>query len=342
MDWKSKLFAAGFATIATVGANWWLCRIARGSGVILMFHRVRPAREESFAPNRSLEVTPEFLDWIITLLDQEDFDIIPLGEVPGRLELKPLQRRFAVITFDDGYRDNIEYAWPILKRHGVPWTIFIVPDFVDGCSRPWWLELETAIARLGYIEITCAEAKLALNTRSAHEKYAAYHGLCQRLKTEPEHGLRAGISELCAQIDLDISRFVHEQFATWDEIAMLARDSEVTIGSHTRSHPMLRRHSSSFVANELKNSKSIIEKRLGRAVQHLAYPYGDSTSVGPREFSLAREAKYVTAATTRPGHVWPNHAHRLMALPRVAINGCYQSEAAVRALLSGWPFLAWS
>src|ERR1700737_3232069 len=100
MNWNSKLFTAGFAAIAATPADQWLRGIAQGSGVILTFHRVRPRRMECFAPNRFLEVTPDFLDRVIALLDQDGFDVVPLDEVPARLETKQRHRPFAAITFE--------------------------------------------------------------------------------------------------------------------------------------------------------------------------------------------------------------------------------------------------
>ena len=69
---------------------------------------------------------------------------------------------------------------------------------------------------------------------------------------------------------------------------------------------------------------------------------GDPGSAGPREFALARELGFATAVTTRPGHLFADHAAHLHALPRVSVNGCHQSPAALRGLLSGVPFLAWN
>src|ERR1700704_2428965 len=66
-----------------------------------------------FAPNRLLEITPEFLDVVLTELRREGFDIIPLDAVPDRLRPGPRARPFAALTFDDGYRDNVEHAWPV-------------------------------------------------------------------------------------------------------------------------------------------------------------------------------------------------------------------------------------
>jgi peptidoglycan/xylan/chitin deacetylase (PgdA/CDA1 family) len=340
MDLKTKFITAGFETIAATRADQWLRRAAQGLGVILMFHRVRPWRERSFTPNRFLEVTPDFLDQVITSLDQEGFDIVPLDEVPARFEMKRPYRPFAALTFDDGYRDNLEYAWPILKRRRVPWTVFIVPDFLDRRGRLWWLELEESIARLDFVDVTIGISKLVFDTREPRQKNAAYRHLFRRLRAESEQNLRAVTGQLATLIDLDASEFVGEHCASWDEISALAQDPSVTIGSHTLSHATLLRQDSTFAAHEIKDSKSIIEQRLGRGVSHLAFPFGDNSSVGLREFLLARDAGYLTALTTRPGHVWLGHARQPTALPRVSMNGNHQTKAAVRALLSGVPFMA--
>jgi peptidoglycan/xylan/chitin deacetylase (PgdA/CDA1 family) len=91
---------------------------------------------------------------------------------------------------------------------------------------------------------------------------------------------------------------------------------------------------------EMLGSKYRIESELQREVRHFAYPVGDAASAGPREFELARTSGFVTGVTTRPGHVFAAHAAHLQALPRVSLNGFHQNEAALRAMLSGLPFLA--
>src|SRR3712207_6310003 len=105
---------------------------------------------------------------------------------------------------------------------------------------------------------------------------------------------------------------------------------------------MLAKWPTPFARHEIAGSKAVVERKLGRPVRHFAYPVGDPTSAGPREFALAREAGFATAVTTRPGHLFPAHRTHLHALPRVSVNGLHQSEEALRALLSGVPFLAWN
>ena len=105
---------------------------------------------------------------------------------------------------------------------------------------------------------------------------------------------------------------------------------------------MLAKHPREAALAEIAGSRTRIEAELGRPVRHLSYPVGDPTSAGPREFALARDLGFATAVTTRPGHLFAEHAAHLHALPRVSVNGCHQSAAALGGLLSGVPLLAWN
>jgi peptidoglycan/xylan/chitin deacetylase (PgdA/CDA1 family) len=129
---------------------------------------------------------------------------------------------------------------------------------------------------------------------------------------------------------------------TWDEIASLAGDPLVTIGAHTVNHPMLGKVSEEAVRSELKMSRSAIEARLGLRPQHFAYPVGDPTSAGPREFRIAADLGFKTAVTTRPGVLFPEHAQHLTALPRISLNGEFQQMRYLSVLLSGAATAVWN
>jgi peptidoglycan/xylan/chitin deacetylase (PgdA/CDA1 family) len=105
---------------------------------------------------------------------------------------------------------------------------------------------------------------------------------------------------------------------------------------------MLAKHDEAFVRRELSESRARIEQAIGRPAHHLAYPVGDPTSAGPREFAIARELGFVSAVTTRPGMIFPEHAVHPTALPRLSVNGNYQSLDMLDILLSGAPFALWN
>jgi peptidoglycan/xylan/chitin deacetylase (PgdA/CDA1 family) len=341
MNLRHRVFAAGFAAIAATRADRWLAPLARGRGLIFMLHHVRPATPRAFAPNALLDVTPEFLDRVLTLSREAGYDFIPLDEVPERLTRED-GRPFAAITFDDGYRDNVDYALPVLRRHSAPWTLFATTDFADGRGRLWWLELEEAVRRLDRVEIAVPGLTLSAATGTDAEKSAVHETIYWNLRGGPEERLLAVIADLAEWAGVEPFGLCRDLCLNWDELRDLSGEAGVTIGAHTLSHPMLAKHADETAREEIVASGRRIARELGRPVDHFAYPVGDPTSAGQREFDFAREAGYATAVTTRPGHLFAGHGERLHALPRVSLNGLHQSDSAVRALLSGVPFLAWN
>jgi peptidoglycan/xylan/chitin deacetylase (PgdA/CDA1 family) len=335
---RHRLFDASFRMIAGTRADRWLAPLARGLGVILTFHHVRPEPPGLFAPNRLLTITPAFLDRVLSRLRALGFDLIGLDDVPGRLADGGGRPPFAVLTFDDGYRDNVEHALPVLRRHGAPWTLFVTSDFAEGRGRLWWLELEQAIARLDRVRLSL----LDLPAKGPLEKSAAFEAVYRHLRAGPESALLSAIADLCTEAGLAPGGDAGRLCLSWDELRALAADPAVTIGAHTVSHPMLAKHDAAVAVGEIAEGRDRIAAQLARPVRHLSYPVGDPTSAGPREFAMARDAGFATAVTTRPGHLFSAHADHLHALPRVSINGCHQNVAALKALLSGVPFLAWN
>jgi peptidoglycan/xylan/chitin deacetylase (PgdA/CDA1 family) len=154
----------------------------------------------------------------------------------------------------------------------------------------------------------------------------------------PESTLRAAVAHLVTLARIDSLALTRLLCLRWDELRLLAADPAVTIGAHSLTHPMLAKHPFEFAAREMLESKVRIEFELGRKVAHFAYPVGDKGSAGPREFQMARDAGFASAVTTRPGHLFAEHAGHLHALPRLSLNGHHQNDEALKSLLSGLPF----
>ena len=170
MALKKFIIDAGFAAFRASGLHKALAPATRGRGVILTFHRVRPWKPTTpgFAPNRLLEITPEFLDSALGLTRRLGFEFVTLEE--ARRRLVEGGARFAAVTFDDGYRDTRDFALPALERHGAPATVFFAPGFIERSARLWWLELEESLRRLDDVSIERAGVALRLSTRSEAEK----------------------------------------------------------------------------------------------------------------------------------------------------------------------------
>src|ERR1044072_3521904 len=107
------------------GAHRMLQPLIGGVGAILTLHHVRPPRDDAFQPNRLLEVSPRSLGDVLAGLRRSDVDILTLDEMHRRLTECDFRRRFVCLTFDDGYRDNLRHALPILRKHGAPFTLYV-------------------------------------------------------------------------------------------------------------------------------------------------------------------------------------------------------------------------
>ena len=309
-----------------------------GLGAILTLHHVRPARSGAFQPNRILEITPDFLDALLGRLAQRGVEFVTLAEARARLLAGRSERRFVCLTFDDGYRDNVAYAQPILTRHKVPWTLFVATRFADHTGEMWWLALERAIASSDQISFDLGQGVELYDCRSDAAKVRCHQALYWRLRALDEVQLLAGVRDLAVRYGIDMRSFARDLCMGWDELKRLAADPLVTIGAHTVSHPRLAKLPEAEAETEMRRSWEIIGEKLGRMPTSFAYPIGDPTSAGEREFALARKIGFDTAVTTRPGVLGPGADP--LCLPRISLNGLYQKPRYVEALLSGLPFRA--
>ncbi len=343
MGWRNRLIGAGFGVLGATSLHRLAAPLTRGRGAILTFHHVRPRRPQAFSPNRLLEVTPDFLALTIRRLRQLGYDLLTMDEAVLRLtDPAGSARRFAVLSFDDGFRDNLEWALPVLEREGAPGIFYITPGFAERAARLWWVELEEAIRRADRVQLSIAGESLDLPAVTPQDKTLAFAAVYWRLRRGSEDQLLKTIAALAHQAGVDGPALVEELCLDWAGIGTLASHPRVTIGAHTVSHAMLAKHEADRVRAELADGKRLLEQRLGRAVRHLAYPVGDRTSASQREFLLASEAGYASAVTTRPGLIFSDHRHHLTALPRVSVNGNHQTIGNLDVLLSGVAFTLWN
>src|SRR5450432_2630339 len=156
------------------GQPWLKGREAGGAGVVLRFERVRPRRSARFQPLKSREITPRFLDRTIRALKRWNFDIVSMDEVCQRAVTLASPRRFVCLTFDGGYKDLIASAYPVLSKHGVPFTVYLPTAFPDGLGEAWWLALETVIAREDRLSLVMDRNEQRFNVRSTSEKNQLY------------------------------------------------------------------------------------------------------------------------------------------------------------------------
>jgi peptidoglycan/xylan/chitin deacetylase (PgdA/CDA1 family) len=320
------------------GLAWLRARTAGGAGVILRFMRVRPRRTARFQPLRSREITPEILDRTIGALKRWKFDIVSMDEVCRRAAALAQPRRFVCLTFDGGYRDVMTSAYPVLARHGVPFTVYLPTAFPDGLGEAWWLGLEEVIAREKRISLVIGRQERHFDIGSTSEKYQLYHFLGDWMRSLPPTELSSAINDLCKRYSVDLAALSREASMDWSELAKLAADPLVTIGSATVNYPVLSTLKDTDAQREMTMGRAVAEAAFRRDVRHFAYPFGDCASWRAQHAAMAAETGLASAVSNIPGVVEAGGRSNLHALPRIAWDGRQRSLRVMRAMLSGITF----
>lgn len=339
---STKLLKSVLSALHYTGLGSLVAPLTRGRGVIFTLHQVHPETRKGFDPNGILRVTPEFLEQVILQVRGLGFDLVDLDEAVDRITAaEPSARPFASFTFDDGYRDNLIHAYPVMQRHGVPFTIYVPSDFPDGRGELWWLALEDVLRRSNEVTVQLMGAVRTFPCATTAEKQAAFETIYWWLRGLPEDRARQVIRELAAGAGVDLAQQCRDLIMSWDEVRTLARDPRVTIGAHTRRHFAISNLPADEARQEIADSMARIEAEIGRPCRHFSFPYGDETSATQRDFDIAASLGLASAVTTRKGLIHAAPRHCLTGLPRVSLNGDYQRSRYVEVLLTGAPFALW-
>lgn len=219
-------------------------------GEIWCLHRV--VQERSLFPsNRELEITPVFLERMIVDYQRQGFRFVSIDYIVSSIGYRPwdLRRNKQVnVSFDDGFKDIYENAFPIFKKYHIPFTIYLVGNFPEGQSDLWWIQLERLMGdNVGAFEELMGKI---------------YHS--DRNMRDVMHKKTASMPDpsLCKELSL-----------TWEQLQEMVDSGLCTVGCHSMTHPGLTRISDEEVYQELLEGKQIIESKLSLKVKHFSYPH---------------------------------------------------------------------
>lgn len=311
---------------------------SRGAGAILRFAHVRPRRRGGFQPLRENEITPHFLDRAVRALKRWKYDFLGVDEVCRRAVTLSERRRFVALTFDGAGKDLIDFAYPVLARHAVPFTIYVPTAFPDGVGEAWWLGLEQVIARESRVSLMMGEKEQRFTVTDNAEKQALFSFLEAWLRSLPPADVSAAIADLCTRYRIDLAALSREASMNWEYLARLAADPLVTIGSATVNYPVLANMKDTAARREMTMGKAVAETAFHRDIRHLAFPFGDRASFRRSHVIMAEEAGFASAVTTIPGVVDAEGRTNLRALPRISWDGRVRSLRIMRVLVSGIAF----
>lgn len=311
---------------------------SRGAGAVLRFRHVRPRRRGGFQPMREQEITPQFLDRAIRALKRWNYDLLGMDEVCRRAVTLPEQRRFVALTFDGASKDLATFAYPVLARHAVPFTIYVPTAFPDGVGDAWWLGLEQVIARESRISLMMGDKEQRFAVTDNAGKQALFSHLEGWLRSLPQADLSAAIADLCTRYRIDLAALSREASMNWEDLARVAADPLVTIGCATVNYPVLANLKDPDALREVTMGKAVAESAFRREVRHFAFPFGDRASFRRSHVVMAEEAGFASAVSTIPGIVEAGGRTNLRALPRICWNGRVRSLRMLRVLVSGAAF----
>lgn len=218
-------------------------------GEVWCLHRVLPKRS-AFKSNRDLEITPDYLNQLIATKKKEGYTFVSLETILSNSSR--LRRKLINISFDDGFRDVYEYAFPILKRENIPFTLFLTTGMPNGTAHLWWLELEKMVKTPEEVEPAMKEIY------DSRENMSEY--ICKKYNASPDYSLTKRVS------------------LTWNQIQEMVDSGLCVIGSHTCSHPALTRVSEERIQEELSMAKQQIIEHLGKEPVYFSYPHSMENS----------------------------------------------------------------
>lgn len=330
----------------------WYRRRFLPTAVILLYHRIIDLPSDPYL----LSVSPGHFAEHLAVLRNQSWPI-SLRKLVDVLREGRILRRAVVITFDDGYFDNLAYAKPLLERRDIPATVFVTPGSLpDAGSEFWWDTLERIMLQPGQLpqELQLViggvphEWQLGSVAEYGADDYARHRSWNYGCADDPtaRHAIFRSVHQLLKVLDPDERRRVLRDMAIWAgadtsmrpthrvlsaaETIDLAEGGLVELGAHTMTHPVLSKLPVARQRNEIRESKVYLEKLLGRSVTSFAYPHGLQADYTQESVQIVRENGFDSACVATPGPV--RFGVDIHQLPRFVV--CDQDGDAFAAQLS--------
>jgi peptidoglycan/xylan/chitin deacetylase (PgdA/CDA1 family) len=313
---------------------YWLKKRRGLRGLILMYHSIAEVGSDPW----SLCVTPRHFAEHLEVL-QKYYRPMQLEKYVRTLQNGDTSHNIAIITFDDGYANNLHNAKPLLERHEIPATVFLTTGYLGQRREFWWDELDSILLQPGKLPEVLRlningkvnEWKLNHGGFYSEEEYYydrnlrpwdgepgsrhyLYHSIWQLLKPLPHDQQRRTLDEILSWASVEPAVRPTHRPLTVEEVFDLTKGDLIEIGSHTVTHPFLSLHALASQRNEIEKSKDKLEHVLGRPVTSFAYPHGDYNE---EVIALVRQAGYECACSTSVDVVRQNTD--LFQLPRVQV-----------------------
>jgi peptidoglycan/xylan/chitin deacetylase (PgdA/CDA1 family) len=261
------------------------------SARILYYHRVNDDNDP-FSPAISTALFEAEMRFL-----HRHYRVVSLSELLSRLAGDVTEPVLA-ITFDDGYRDNYQYAFPVLQRYGLPATIFLTTGSMDTGEPMWFEQLALAVKKTlrEFIDLDTAPVR-RIWLRTQAERLDGNAEIFSVLRRLPDSERRRLLADVLRQLAAADNEQGERKMLTWDEVRLMSANG-ITFGGHTVNHPFLSRLTSDGFLWEVSECKRRIEDELQLPADYFAYPNGREEDFGLSNKVLIRKAGYRAAVTT--------------------------------------------
>lgn len=257
-----------------------------------MYHRVSPCRDDFFPSS----ISPEIFEQQIRYL-RSNFQIVSLEDLARSISSSTsLPKKAVAITFDDGYKDNFVYAYPILEKYCIPAIIFLITGHINSETLFWW-DLISYITKYARGDELSSKN---IGTYSLISKSCRLHAekciikILKRLSLQKRWSI---IQELLLDSGVSVvDNIGKDTVLSWSDVKEMSK-GEITFGAHTVNHPILTQESMEVVRKEILQSKADIERRLSKTVNFFSYPNG---YFNDEIMNAVKEAGFSCATATKP------------------------------------------
>jgi peptidoglycan/xylan/chitin deacetylase (PgdA/CDA1 family) len=267
-------------------------RMVKGFAV-LGFHRVNDD-DDPFMPSLPTTLFAARMEHIA-----RHYTVLTVEDLVDRLRQGQVPRRALALTFDDGYRDNLTHAAPILARYGLPATIFLATGCIGTREILWFDRLALALKTTRQTRLRWPGGP-ELPLASMADRLQALQVVLGHVKGLPDAGRRQALDQLLHEMGGGPIDSPKRLMLSWDEVGALG-GLGFSVGAHTVSHPILSRLAPEEARREITDSKVAIERALGTRPRAFAYPNGGAEDVNELTVRLVAEAGFTCAVTTRRG-----------------------------------------
>lgn len=337
----------GWERLRLWGKRWWQRILSHA--VILLYHRITEIDSDPLL----LCVSPKNFEEHLQCLRQA-YQPLSLQELITYSSQGWLPRRSVIITFDDGYADNLYQAKPLLEQYDLPASVFVISGAVGHSKEFWWYDLEKLLLQPGNLP---EKLSISINSntyswelgassrynRTEYQNYRHWNLLFQEDPTSRHHIYRA-LFLILRPLSSEKQQHVLQQLGEWSgrmltdevlhraltpgELRDLTAGGRIEIGAHSVTHPVLSTLSKEQQDREIQQSKEHLEAFLGQSVTSFAYPYGTQADYNSETITSVQEAGFHYACSNFTGLVYQDTAH--FGLPRFLIRNWTREEFAYR------------